>query len=494
MIIRFIVLTLLPTLTFGQSLSRPAADAFLRTLFADEDSLAQFADYSTLSLSHRLGINYEAAPNKFLISYDFDANTKAQVRQGQIHYTSSLIDFGQGYQRLTVSVGQPSAVKEFYFHNGRLTSPLFYYAARWKIVDSKFFRFVISDSTLTNSYAIKALDNFVITMDSILGFSNSDLHLLQERKILYYLCRDEDEIEKLTGFRTRGMYNLAFDAIISTYNAHFHELAHLLINFKIRNAKLFCHPLLQEGFAVAVGGRGGIKADVVLHLGSYLDESRAISYSDLLEKDAFMTFDPSLSYPAAGLYNLFLLDTLGIDGYLALYRRHCGSLEEGTVRSISESELPSPGQWATFLKKFRRIESVKLTAPSKVDQMVLHSDSISLYRGTGEYFFQLKSAYFFGQGSVEPSYRSKRFAELFPYISYQGYRYVLLADSQSVSVYNLLTNDLIASYVASFEISPAAVPSNHGMYYFSVPVAAFDQPLESLMNNGTTQHQEIILK
>jgi hypothetical protein len=472
-----------PIVAMSQGLSHSSQDLFLKALFSERGNLSAFLDDSAHIVSDRLGVTYDGISTKSLISYDFEPEIKARVRRGELRYTAELIGCEQEYQRLAVTIVQPHISKEFYFHKGRLTSPLFYHTMKWKTIESKYFKFMVSDSSLTNSYAMKILDEFVSRMDTILQFSKADLQTLHQQKILYYLCKDEDEIERLTGYRTRGMYNLAYDAIISTFNTHYHELAHLLINFKVRSSKIYCHPFLLEGFAVAVGGRGGINSDVTLHLGSFLNETQMVSYADLLAKQGFEGMDPSMSYPAAGAYNAFLLETLGSDAYLKLYLHHCGSSDDAAVTTISESELPPPVRWTEYLEKLHHGESIKLQIPSETGRLVYHSDTVSFLHVSDVYVFKIHRSVLIGEGTAEKKYRSKKFEELMPGIPYHGYKYMVSADSQSVSIYNLLTNNLIASYIASFSAAPMMVPVEDGAFCFSVQINTFDEPLEGLMEN-----------
>jgi hypothetical protein len=142
---------------------------------------------------------------------------------------------------------------------------------------------------------------------------------LKKEKIIYILCKDEDEIEKLTGYKARGMFNLAYDYVISTFNCHYHELLHLLMNYKLKNIPPYTHSFLQEGFAVSFGGRGGKEPEVILNLGCFIAESKFLEYKELLSLDKFRNFDVSMSYPLSGLYNNFIISNFGIDNYLKLY-------------------------------------------------------------------------------------------------------------------------------------------------------------------------------
>jgi hypothetical protein len=466
-------LIILPGVLLGQDSVRRSPDTFVSALLAEGDSSQLCIDDSALAASRRLGISYEGVAQKCLISYDLDDSVKARLRSHELKYSTTLVPCGHGYDRLTLNIPEIGLSKDFYFRDGCMTSPLFYFSSGWKTITTRFFTFVMSDPSLTNTEAIDQLEEFLLRSGSILGFSKADYRVLEHNKILYYLCRDEDEIERLTGFRTRGMYNLAYDAIVSTYNAHFHELTHLLVNFKLRRTKLFEHPLLQEGLAVALGGRGGLDADVVNRLGSYLDESEMLRYTSLLRRSDFNSFDASLTYPAAGLYNLFLLEALGADGYLALYMRHCGAIGDESLETIAEGELPSKEKWASFLIRYRRDTSIRLRTPGSDDRLLCRSDSTELYENRQDFVFLLRHSMVLGPRSVSADYRSSKFSELFPDAVYNGQRYACIADSQSVSVYDLATNTLIANYVASFTIPALMVPNDRGMFSFAVPKAVF---------------------
>ncbi len=414
MIRHFLIAVFVPLIAVGEGLSHSNQDMFLKALFSEKGNLSGYLDDSAHAVSNRLGITYDGVATKALISYDFDADVKARVRSGELQYTATIANCDQEYQVLKVTIEQINTSKEFYFRKGRLTSPLFYHTARWITIESKYFNFIVSDSSLTNLYAINALDQYVTRLDSIIQISKADLRTLQREKIFYYLCKDENEIERLTGFKTRGMYNLAYDAVISTFNTHYHELAHLLMTFKIGSSKVYCHPFLLEGFAVAVGGRGGIGAGVTLHLGSFLNESKFVSYSDLLTKQGFAAMDPSMSYPAAGTYNAFLLEVLGSDAYMKLYLNHCGNNNDEAVTTIVDSELPPPERWSEYLDKLQHGESIQLHTPPDIPQSVYQSDSISIQRAADVYVFKIRRSVLIGEGVADKDYRSKKFEELMP--------------------------------------------------------------------------------
>ncbi|NUN69223.1 MAG: hypothetical protein HUU02_05880 [Bacteroidetes bacterium] len=354
-----------------------------------------------------------------------------------------------------------------------MTSPFFALTHSWRTTTSTYFRFVFADPSLTNRYAINMLDQFVLRVGTLLGYTAEEFKLLEEQKILYYLCRNDTEIHRLTGFRTRGMYNLAYDAIVSTYNAHFHELVHLLMNFKLRHLPLYTHPFLQEGLATGLGGRGGLDADVVVQLGAYLEESQMIQYPNLLRRSDFSYEDASVSYPLAGLYNRFLLHSLSAEKYIALYRKHSGLPADSDLEQIQHSELPAAANWEAFKKEASTQRTIQLTNELPTGAILWNSDNATIADLGDRYHFAISGTVLFGVRDTGLGWTSTKFTELLPGRTYRGHRFAAVADSQSVSIYDLYTNALISSYVASLDSQQTPVPMRTGKYVFTVMNSLF---------------------
>ena len=242
-----ILLILFPTSLFSGTLTRNEADAFVRALLWQKASLHSWFDAGNLAASHRLGIEYEGVGNKNLIAYDIDDSLKLMVRDRRLGYSVAVDTLHDAYARLVLTIGKADITRMFYFKGAKCISPLAYITRDWTRVESKHFRIFLSDSTLFNIYCVGRLESFLTRVAALLGLRDRDMQTLQKEKIYYYLCKDEDEIQRLTGFRARGMCNLAYDAVITTYNNHEHELMHLLVNYRLRRLPLYTHPMLQEG-------------------------------------------------------------------------------------------------------------------------------------------------------------------------------------------------------------------------------------------------------
>ena len=134
-----------------------------------------------------------------------------------------------------------------------------------------------------------------------LGFTISEKRILEKQKIGYIFCADEKGVEKITGFNAKGLAMLGTDEVVTSYQTHFHEVAHILINYKLKLLGLYTLPFFMEGFAVAVGGRGGMAPRVVTDLGYFLQKSGQLTYDSIFTFDQFRSTDGSITYPVAVL-------------------------------------------------------------------------------------------------------------------------------------------------------------------------------------------------
>ena len=317
---------------FSQTLPDSSAVSFIKALISDSPALDKYVLPDELNLANRLGITYAGENRKYLISNDIDASLKKGILDGKIKYDYKIEKLDDDYSKLILSIPSANITKEYFFKKSFLVSAPYYYSAKWKTFENGYFVFHISDTTLFNNYSAAELNNFVKNMIRIMKFTDTDINLLKNNKIHYFLCKDDNEIHKLTGFTTRGIFYIPFDYIITTYNCHYHELLHLLINYKLKNLSLYTLPFLQEGFAVAYGGRGGKEPDVILETGEFLESSGFVNYNTMLSRQDFYNYDATISYPVSGLYNKFLIETIGFDNYLKLYIKY--STDEKKINSL----------------------------------------------------------------------------------------------------------------------------------------------------------------
>lgn len=479
-----LLLSLVPPTLWTQTVSRARAEAFIRALIGEDADLESFVDPDLLQVSKRLDIRYEKVRRKFLISYDIDHDLKKRARDGRLDYEITIDELADGYSRLLFAVPETHYQREFHFRANKLVSPISYHTRKWIHLESTHFHFIISDTLSWNAYCIDNLERFYGMAADLLAFPLEREERIRKEKIYYILCKNQEEIKQVTGFNTRGMYNLAYDCVITTFNAHYHELLHLLINYKLERLPLYTHPFFQEGFAVAFGGRGGKEPAVILELGLFLFESQMLDYKDLLSAAGFHQYDVSLSYPVSGLYNRFMIDEVGVERYLELYRKYSGASPEAYQSMVSNEDLPRMERWRSYLSELRENKTIAFDE-NCVNTYRVYSDAESEIRGNCErYYFRMKDTLLVRVGNAPSGYSSEKFTELFAGkggVHYKGEKYLLIANSSEISIYNLYTNNLIAHYAKGFSIHPIDVPTVNGFYVFNAPKKLFDEEFKEVL-------------
>lgn len=476
MLSKLILMLLIPSALYSHSLTQERAGRFAYCLFHNADSLRGFFAESTLQMSERLGIQYESKDLKALISYDFNDSVRKLVNDHQLGYSILIEDLGEDYSKLKIKVNDKSI--HFYFRDSLCISSLEFLCRNWVTRESEHFKFAISNTLLFNDNNIESLERFLMETAAKLELSASDLNRLGKEKILYYLCRDENEIRELTGYEAKGMYNLAFDAIVTVHNTHFHELVHLLVNYKLSRLPLFTHPLVQEGIAVAFGGRGGMSNQILLRLGSYLFTSGLVDLNSLLSKTEFSKLDPSLSYPASGIICDFWVNRNGMNKFLDMYRNHSGSAEDERVKIIQAAEVGDTIGLREFLDKKILGNEVHVDTFNGPGRFVINEKSLKIKEDGDRYYFETDGLVAISTSKHWPKYQSKKFHDLNIQADYNGEKYLVRADKDEVAVYDLYNNEIIAGFFGSFHYPAVSIPKNGNNYIFSVEKSIFDELLQ----------------
>lgn len=462
--LKLFILLLLYTITaVCQNIDSSLAKKFIQHL-CNNDLPDSLIEDETLSAVKRFGIRYNNVYCKSIISYDFPDEIKSYYKNQSSDLSYKIEPVSDSIEMLVVSSASNKFSATYYFKNAKLIHPVFAEINNWQVLNSKYFRLFYNDSSLINLYAVDKLDNFVERIGKLFGFSDSDFMLLEIEKIYYVLCSSEDEIKRLTGYYTRGMYNLSGDMILSTYNSHYHELVHFLVNYKLKTLPLYTHSFLQEGIAVALGGRGGLSAESLLSIASFLEQSQFFNYNELLNQNKFKMNDASITYPVSGIYNLFLLKQYGIEKYLELYLKYSGSETEINQMSIQQEDLPDETLWKKFLAEYK--------------------NSIIIDSGISQPGVQLKEGYyhckiidpvFFYSKIKTGEYSSKLFNEIFPGKNYAGEKYGIVPRENEITVYNFLTNTILASYSSGFSIEQKNIKDENGYWCFKIDAKVFDE-------------------
>lgn len=473
----FLLIILLCPPLLSQNLSASVSERFIHSLIYESKDLKSFLLPEELATSEQFGISYSEISSKFLISNDIDPEIKREVINGTLHYKITIDLLKETYSCLSFSVPEKNYQKLYYFKDSLLISAPMYFSDGWKIIKSRYFEFHVSDPASVNEYSMQNLDGFVDKISRKLDLSSTDMAVLSDKKIKYFLCRDESEIKNLTGFNTMGMYYLPYDYLITTYNSHYHELLHLLMNFKLKTLPLYTLPFFQEGFAVAYGGRGGKEPGIFNSMAVYMLKSGAMSCNEILNKEDFTKVDPSMSCPVSGLFNRFLIDKLGIVKYLKLYRKYSSDDSGISKLAVDTLDFPSYNEWGKYLDSVSGNPAIKTGNNIHTDdyKLLLEKKNYSIYTNAVSYLFELKDTVLLNSDIKYPGYKSSKYREVYPGRNYDSQKYLITADSNEISVYNLLTNNLIAKYVSSFAIPPDNVYIKNGFYIFTIPHNLFDK-------------------
>jgi len=228
----------------------------------------------------------------------------------------------------------------------------------------------------------------------------------------------------------------------------------------------------MEGFAVAMGGRGGMAPRVVTDVGYYLQKTAFLTYDSILTYDAFTSQDANMTYAVSGLYNMFLFNELGAGKYLELYKKVNGDLEKVKLQNASDLQIPDKNQFNDFLKFYDQNNPVKLEnkgmlpypCPTPFDCIVIFREG-----QIEENFYYFNTIYHIfsftlDKSNIFPDYISKLYTNELANKTADGLnwggmnQYVINLDSTKLRLYNCLNDELEASYDVNFSIDHKKLP------------------------------------
>jgi translation initiation factor 2 beta subunit (eIF-2beta)/eIF-5 len=441
---------------FSQS---DSSENFFHSLIFDDTIGKNLINENDLNYSQRFGINY-FNEEKFFIGYDIDKGIKEKIKSGILKYFISEQSIEDGYSKGIITIPEINYSKEFYFLSGKLINPIKYYTRNWKKLSSRYFDFLISDEKLFNEYCAEKLDSFIESTGDILKLSEDDKTVLSKEKVLYVFSKDQDEIKSITGYSSRGQFIVNYDAVVTTYSCHFHEVAHFLINYKLKNLSLYTVPFLQEGFAVALGGRGSQSANVLNDIGYYLIKNNISDYKNIFETDGFKNEDATISYPIAGVFSRYLIEK-NIDDYLKFYKNLSGTFEDINKIKLNSVNSNIFSDFERYISKYK------------------YSEDIAFKNNNN--FIQIKSdkSFFLTPENSYKNYTSGKFIEILKEREYKGEKYYFAINENEINIYNLYSNELIASYVNSFEQNPVKYFTG-SEYFFFISESLLDEDYKSL--------------
>ncbi len=480
--IKAILISIILSAIYANSMAQPVdiLNSYFDAIKCEDYQKAKsYWDAEYILASSGLGIEYRQVPAK----YDLASPIFNNFELFQNGYLTTIISkqaLNDNLVKLEVDFISASDSLHYDYYavkkndNWNLTSLIYHHCRNWKQKSTRYFNIYYDDESRINSSASLALDKFVDSVGVVLKFSNDDWYDLTQQKIKYYLCNGE-EMEYLTGYNTKGMADLAFDAVISQEFPHEHELAHLLINFKLKDNDLYTMPFLQEGLACHLGGRWG-RSPAVIHYAGYVNMQFSLcQFEDILTYNGFYRKigSPDISYPVSSLFVNFLTKVFGVDNFITLYRQLSGSSDyiQGLTTDGVKGELEkiSGNTWENLMKRYDQFWPRYVTcgiSPSSYDMpndtadLLISADAMfAAWNLNFEYLFEIDISnckngcllLLTKKESISDSnYISSLYSDHRQFSEYNGEDFGIKITASEVGIYDYKCNRLITSFVSGF--------------------------------------------
>lgn len=453
---------------------------------------------SCLEQSERLGIQYDGISIKadcgspFVYDYDkmkmflpdgivskltLDSNTTRWKVEGTIDSEKTV------YFYFTSLIG------DYYW----IAPPHFCFSQGWPVVESRYFRFVINPDRMIhyNDFIASSLDETVESLAAELSIPAEKLDLLADKKIDYYLCLDDREVEKLAGRNNREGYDRGFDIIITRFIPDFHKVALLLLNFKLENPPLFTLPVIREGLATCLAGQWQRAPEVVFDFGDYILKYDIVKLDSILTYEQYMDVTSGdITSPVGACFAKYIYSQLGDEVFFRLYRALSGDyktisgLTTDDIKRIVESVMNQP--WSDiesgffgFLEQRRPEHGLIFPGEIAADKVLIDDSGLVIsasdkwirveYQSRDDERIELnllldKETQLEGKESMlfDEQYRTTS--------GYDGYRYGIKLDKNEIGLYDYAVNQIKAKFIDDPGVaSPYYDSTNHKVSaYFDI--------------------------
>lgn len=430
-----------------------------------------------VELANRLEIRFTGLPLKVDCTSPLQEH-RAVIANGTIQYSvsDSLVSDSLVAKIVEIRSGAV-AVRHTYLlvpteTGWRLTSPIYHATRDWPEYRTRFFRVRCPDSSLRNEYALEALDAAVDSLGTIFHFHDEHWIRLTAHRIDYYLA-DRTAVRALTGHDAHGLTYLPLDAIVTSHLPHPHEIVHALMNFRLGQLPMYTLPALQEGVAVAYGGRWGKAPHVSLQMGAFVLDADLMTVKDILTYDGFQADASDLSYAVGGLFTRCLISSMGFPNFTVLYRRLSGpqqyvrGIRAEDVRQAVEESTGQPWERVVPACLVREVElfthrgldpCLEIPDASLLWQEKADGLQVRVLENEVRYYVELAGEKAGGQTGValsdpdfgDTAYRSRLFSEQFPDAQYDRQVLGIVCDSLEAGLYDYRRDLLLAKFASGF--------------------------------------------
>ncbi len=443
----FILCTILFCLAETASESNSNTLNISAQVWDNPDSITDFLTATTLNNSNKHGICYNIPYNKFLIG---NIALKDYANQNpQLQVSHPLVEVEDSYYHNYSEVNGQRGY-EFYISGNKVVSRVDYFTRSWEHFDSEYLTYHFPKDWPIPPEAMQILDKRIESFFSYFPQQNHELDSLGVKKLDYFYCPDLDTIEDLTSYKTRGILLLNQDYVISTYPAHFHEVTHFLINYYLKSNELYTHTFLQEGLAVAIGGRGGHSTQALMEAGKFLIDTGMVNYTDYYDVAMFRAEHPSLSYPVAGLLTRVMLDHYTSQEYIALYKKYSNST--GSFAKINELNWLTKDLIDDYMKD-NSFRTIFFSTAEQEYKNIYSSETLNI--SVSKEMLQFKC-----KGNINFDFKDNSFNE-----SENG-RYSLNCSNEEIKLTDNLLDEVICCWSINFTLSDEQIPFVNGYYQF----------------------------
>ena len=236
----------------------------------------------------------------------------------------------------------------------------------WTVRDGRFVRVRAARLRDFNADALNVLDSGLERMLQQLGAPEQTRLRLERLKIDYALCATAAEVRAILGSRPAGSLP-AGERVVSRSNSDLEALARIAVHLVAKDAPLYASPWIEDGLAVALGGSSDRAPATVLQHGAARVATGGPEVEAVLEPARYASMPVATRVPVAAAWTAALLQALGSERFIALYRDlsvggedAAPALDAATVRQRLET---ATGKRGTALGGWLREQTQALVPP-----------------------------------------------------------------------------------------------------------------------------------
>lgn len=451
---------------------------FVYDFINNPEKTFNYLDSTSQKIVKRFNIQYENNQYKHLMSSGIDEQIRSQLKSGELQLDYKIENLPESFFRVYFTIPNRDITGYFYFKNYNLITRSVYLTNHWTLRQTQYVDYLVREKEFFNSTCGTETERFLNRMFIVLDFTQQEKDLLKSERIRYIVARDENNVSDFTGYKDFGGYLKESDEIITSTNINFKDLAIFLLNFKIRNLTSDINPLLEQGFGAAFGGRKYHPGSILMRIGQFLIDSSYFSPSEAVTKNIFLEDEAALAFPVAAIYNWFLFNKLGTEGYIETYLSS-NNLELTTNSKLNESILP---YFEEFKKAYQNIEFQKwIKAEETKDSMpaMFQGDRVRIFDAGEYYYFQTRGSFALSEDPPISKYKTNLLKEMIRGRVYEGEKYLIYVTRDDVILYNLYLNRIIDAHYSGFD--KKKIPGIFDYYEFFIKKGDFEEPLETLI-------------